>query len=136
MHKLRSLLAALSVFLVSSFGLAVFPHATFALFNGAKDAACNGANLNDSSAGCAGSDSTGAQDKVSSVVKTAINILSFVVGVVSVIMIIIGGIRFATSQGDGSSTAAARNTIVYAIVGLVVVGIAQAIVQFVLSKAN
>jgi hypothetical protein len=60
--------------------------------------------------------------------------LGFVVGVASVIMVILGGFRYITSAGQPQSAQAARNTIVYAIVGVVVALAAQAIVSFVLEK--
>ena len=47
-------------------------------------------------------------------------------------MIVMGGISFATSQGDASKTTKARNTILYGVVGLVVALLAFAIVNFVL----
>jgi hypothetical protein len=72
---------------------------------------------------------------VNSVLATAINIMSFIVGVIAVIMIIVGGLKFVTSGGDANNVSAAKNTILYAIVGLVVVALAQAIVRFVLHKA-
>lgn len=106
---------------------------SFALFEGAKDQATCGANLQDgSSAGC--SDTTDSEKKVSSTLSTVIGILSIIVGVVSVIMLIIGGMRFVTSNGDGSSTAAARNTIIYAVVGIIIAALAQFIVKFVVGK--
>ncbi len=71
---------------------------------------------------------------INNVIKAIINILSLVVGVVAVIMIIVGGFRFITSGGDSNSIASARNTILYALIGLVVVALAQFIVQFVLAK--
>lgn len=70
------------------------------------------------------------------VIKVIINILSIVAGVAAVIMIIIGGLRYITSGGDSSGVASAKNTIIYAVVGLVVVAMAQFIVRFVLGKAT
>ncbi len=61
-----------------------------------------------------------------------INVVVGVVGFVAVAMIVIGGISFATSQGDTSKVAKARNTILYGVVGLVVALLAYAIVNFVL----
>ena len=66
-------------------------------------------------------------------VTTIINVVLGVVGIAAVIMIVIGGISFVTSQGDTSKVAKARNTILYGIVGLVVAILAFAIVNFVLS---
>lgn len=72
--------------------------------------------------------------KIDDIVKTVINIFSWVVGVVAVIMIIVGGFRYVTAGGDSNNVSAAKNTIIYAIIGLVIVAMAQFIVQFVLNK--
>ncbi len=66
--------------------------------------------------------------------KKVINIFSVVVGAVSVIMIIIGGFRYVISGGDSNGVTGAKNTILYAIVGLVIVLFAQVIVRFVLTN--
>jgi hypothetical protein len=89
--------------------------------------------------GSASVDEEGADDdaseRVDSIIKTVINIFSIVVGVVSVIMIIIGGLKYITSGGDSGNVTGAKNTILYAIIGLVVVALAQIIVRFVLARA-
>ena len=69
-----------------------------------------------------------------SVISTAINLISLVVGVIAVIMVIIGGLKYITSNGDANSISSAKTTIIYALVGLVVVAVAQVIVRFVLAK--
>ncbi|HXH04804.1 MAG TPA: hypothetical protein VNI82_00035 [Candidatus Nitrosotenuis sp.] len=63
--------------------------------------------------------------------QTVTNILLFIVGAIAVIMLIIGGIRYVVSGGDQSAVTAAKNTILYAIVGIVVAILAYAAVQFV-----
>ena len=73
--------------------------------------------------------------KLTSIIKTVINVLSIVVGVVAVVMIIFGGLKYITSGGDSSNVSSAKNTIIYAIVGLVIVALAQFIVRFVLDKS-
>jgi uncharacterized membrane protein len=73
---------------------------------------------------------------VFSIIETVINVFSIVVGVVSVIMIIIGGLKYITSGGDSGNVSGAKNTILYAIIGLVVVALAQIIVRFVLDTAT
>lgn len=83
---------------------------------------------------CDGTDAN-AQDKVNGLITLIINIFSIVVGVVAVIMIIIGGLKYITSSGDSNNITSAKNTILYAIIGLVVVALAQFIVKFVLNKA-
>lgn len=73
-------------------------------------------------------------DNITDVIITVINVLLFLVGVISVIMIIIGGIRFATSAGDSGSVTAGKNTIMYAVIGLVVAFFAYAIVNWVIKR--
>ncbi len=70
----------------------------------------------------------------SALARKIINVFSIVVGTVSVIMIIIGGFRYIISGGDSGGVTAGKNTILYAIVGLVIVLFAQVIVRFVLSN--
>lgn len=94
-----------------------------------KAAACEGLALTGTTC-----DSTTNANGVSDIIKLVINVLSLVVGVAAVIMIIVGGLKYILSQGEGSNTAGAKNTILYAIVGLVVVALAQVIVRFVLNK--
>lgn len=60
-----------------------------------------------------------------------INMLIFLVGAVSVVMIVVGGLRYATSGGDSSAISSAKNTILYSIVGIVISVSAYAIVNFV-----
>lgn len=69
---------------------------------------------------------------VDSIVKTVINVLLFIIGIISVIMIIIGGLRYTASGGDSSAVTAAKNTILYAVVGLVIALIAFAVVNWVI----
>jgi cytochrome bd-type quinol oxidase subunit 2 len=71
---------------------------------------------------------------LTSLIKKIINIFSVIVGVIAVIMIIIGGLKYITSGGESSNVSGAKNTIIYAIVGLVVVALAQFIVHFVLAN--
>ncbi len=63
-----------------------------------------------------------------------IQILVYIVGIASVIMIIIGGFRYVLSHGDPGAVSTAKNSILYALVGLVVAILAQGIVAFVLKK--
>lgn len=63
-----------------------------------------------------------------------INVILGVVGFVAVVMIIVGGISFITSQGDSGKVTKAKNTVLYGIIGLVVALLAFAIVNFVLSS--
>ncbi len=77
-----------------------------------------------------------ADEKVNKIITLVINIFSLIVGVIAVIMIIVGGLKYITSSGDSGNVTGAKNTILYAIVGLVIVALAQIIVRFVLNKVT
>jgi len=79
---------------------------------------------------------SGSDTSLTNVLKTIISILSIIVGVIAVIMVIVGGFKFITSGGDSSNTAAARNTVIYALVGLIVAALAQVLVHFVLFRVS
>jgi hypothetical protein len=66
--------------------------------------------------------------------KTITNVLLFIIGAVSVIMLILGGIRYTVSQGDSSAVTSAKNTILYSIIGIVVAILAFAAVNFVIGS--
>jgi hypothetical protein len=59
-----------------------------------------------------------------------------VAGVLGVIMLIVTGLRYITSSGSTESVAAAKRTLIYVVVGLVVVALAQIIVRFVLKQTT
>lgn len=71
-------------------------------------------------------------DDATSMIQTIINIMLFLLGAIAVIMIVIGGLRYVTSGGDASSLKSARDTILYAVIGLVIAVLSYAIVNFVL----
>ena len=74
------------------------------------------------------------QGDLNSLVRTIITTIIFAVGMVAVVMIILGGVSYATSQGDPQKVKKAKDTILYGIIGLVVALLAFAIVNFVLSS--
>ncbi len=106
-----------------------------------QGAICQGANslqITSSTTDAATSCAEGAADtesKVNSLITQIINIFSVIVGIIAVIFIIIGGLKYITSGGDSGNVTGAKNTILYAIIGLIIVALAQFIVRFVLSKA-
>ena len=96
---------------------------------------CTGSNLqfadSGSSASCSTTDAT---KRINDIVHTVINLFSAIVGIVAVVMIIVGGLRYITSGGNDTSVTSAKNTLLYAIIGLVIVALAQIIVRFTLNK--
>jgi hypothetical protein len=98
---------------------------------------CNGSNLtttaatdNTASACDDGSDNGG----IDSILRKVIQIFSVIVGFVAVVMIIVGGIKYITSGGDSGSISGAKNTIIYAVIGLIIVALAQVLVHYVLKN--
>ena len=76
----------------------------------------------------------GADTDLNGQIGTIINAIIGVIGIVAVIVIILGGINYTMSQGDPSKTKKARDTILYGVIGLIVVLLAFAIVNFVLGQ--
>jgi hypothetical protein len=88
------------------------------------------------SAAAANCNSSDATDKINNLIQTIVNLLSAIVGFVAVVMIIVGGLRYITSGGNDTSVTGAKNTILYAIIGLIIVALSQLIVHFVLNKVT
>ena len=74
--------------------------------------------------------------KVNDTLTKVVRLFEIIVGIVSVIMIIFGGLKYITSGGETGGVKKAKDTILYAVIGLVVVAISESIVQFVLQRFN
>lgn len=98
----------------------------------AKAAVCEGVKATGGS--CDTANQSG--PTVDRTVGLVVNILSFVVGVAAVIMIIIGGFKYIIASGDSGNIKSAKDTILYAIIGLVIVALAQVVVRFVLNNVS
>jgi heme/copper-type cytochrome/quinol oxidase subunit 2 len=96
---------------------------------------CSGSN-GDFTGTDTGNCDTSAEQAGNDLLTTVINVISVIVGVIAVIMIIFAGFRYITSGGKQESVSGAKNTILYAIIGLVIVALAQLIVHFVLAKTT
>lgn len=68
------------------------------------------------------------------IVKNIINVLFLAAGIIAVIMIIIGGINYAISSGDKGKLESAKNTVLYAVIGLIIAALAFPIVTFVVDR--
>ena len=118
-HTLASLVMLIGV---STFSIAT-PASAVNVWQG-----CSGA-----AAGSAVCDSS-KNDSADQTITRVINAILGVLGMIAVIMIIIGGIRYTTSNGDSGSVKSAKDTILYSVIGLVVAILSFAIVNFVLGK--
>lgn len=93
------------------------------------DEACNGVGAQNSAI-CASKDENIGNNFAASITNTFL----FVLGIIAVIMIIFGGIRYATANGEPANITAAKNIILYSVVGLVVALMAWGIVSFVAQR--
>ena len=74
------------------------------------------------------------RDNVNTLAQNVIGVLFFAVGTIAVIMIIVGGLKYVTANGDSSKITSAKNTILYSVVGLIVALSAYAIVRYVINQ--
>lgn len=136
LKKLKIILASI-IFL---FNLATIPALAAATPDCANPATLNTADAiqcgTNTAAGVPQGTTADAGKNIDTTVQNVINILSIAVGIAAVIMLIIGGFRYITSSGNQETVKAAKNTITYALIGLVIVALAQVIVNFVLNKTT
>lgn len=102
-----------------------------------KDSLCKGA---DAAAGattgtCTPTTGTGTEG-LQRIAQKVTDIFSVIIGAIAIIMIIYGGFRYITSGGDSGKVGNAKNTLIYAIVGLIIVALAQLLVRFVLTQTD
>jgi multisubunit Na+/H+ antiporter MnhB subunit len=134
MNNFKKNILGLSVLALLATAFATFvPQAVIASPGDQVKKGINAAN-SDTSGNCTRADGSARQCNIGDTINTVTNVLLFVIGTVSVIMIIVGGIRYTTSNGDSSQISAAKNTVLYAVVGLVVALLAYAIVNFVVTQ--
>ena len=128
--SIKNTLKSLMVIPAMAFVLGLAPVATVDALNIREGA---NAAQGDGTSGCL----VGTEDSCggdTSLFKTITNVLLFIIGAISVIMLIIGGIRYTISNGDSGAVTNAKNTILYAIIGLIVAILAFALVNFVLDS--
>ena len=119
---IRTALAGLLIVPALALGVSVVTGSVEVAAQGARE----GVNATGQSSAAAGAD-------VGTIIKNVVNALLYLIGALSVIMLIWGGIRYTTSAGNSNSVTAAKNTILYAIIGLAVAVLAYAIVNWVLN---
>lgn len=136
--KIKALLTSLTVS-----GMIFLPIAAIGLVPATAHAAnssvtqlCGGANLNVSVAGSAATNCVDTSPAINHIVTFILNLFSIIVGIAAVIMIVVGGFKYTISGGDSTRVSGAKDTILFAIVGLVVVALAQIIVHFVLHNVQ
>lgn len=125
-HKIAQLIIAASLLLGGGMALAPVAHA-----NTFKGDACSGISAL-GGRGCSGN----SDSSIRRLFALIVNILSLVVGVAAIIMVIVGGFKIITSNGDSSNVASGRNTVIYALIGLVIAVLAHFLVAFTIGKTS
>lgn len=101
--------------------------------SGAANSACAGIQQLGGAQTCG---SSAGSSSISTIIKDVVNLLSLILGALSVVMIIVSGIRFATSGGEANSVSGAKKALIYSIVGLVIAVLAQAILHWVIGTSS
>ena len=140
--KIKQLLfVAMASSSLFTFGL-VPALATTASADNIINSVCTGTNnatgnqVSNSGTNCGTAGTGGANDSIKTLAARIVSIFSIIVGVIAVIMIIYGGFRYITSGGDSGKVGNAKNSLIYAIIGLIIVALAQFIVHYVLNTAG
>lgn len=115
--------------------IAVYPALSSAqLFDGSLGDACSAVGAGDASGKCNPTDLENSSTSLSTTLTNIVNVLSIIIGVAAVIMLIISGLRYITAAGDSGQITSAKHTFIYALVGLVIVALAQTLVKFVINR--
>lgn len=101
-----------------------------------SNAAAGSGRTADASCGTTGSGADAGVGGLKELARKVVRLFSLVVGAISILMIIYGGFRYITSGGDSGKVGNAKNTLIYAIVGLIIVALAQIIVRFVVNVSS
>lgn len=136
---MKKLILSLMIFLPVMFGLSVVTPAFAQEFNPLDEACKQFPDPNDPNRPSTCDDNelgqtTNPISGPNGILLRAGSILAWVIGAASVIMIIIGGIKYVTSSGDTNSVNSAKQTILYAAIGVVVSLMAQGIIYFVIKR--
>ena len=134
MKKIRLFtFAALSVFSFLSL-ITLQPATVGAAPKDVVQGAVNGIDEREESCGGTAANDPARKCTLNDTLKSIVNVLLFIIGAVAVIMIVIGGIKYTTSNGDSSAVTSAKNTILYSVIGLVIALMAYAIINFVVGR--
>ncbi len=127
MKKLRIALIGLLT-LTSIWGLALPASAETA-----QQSVCESIGLTQGGGDC---QTTGNGPSVGSLIATIVRLLAWVAGILGVVMMIIGSMRYITSGGDSNKVSNAKNTIMYALIGLAIAALSFVLVRFVLGSVS
>lgn len=121
---MKNILCVLALFV---FGLVLITPSNVVALDGGAESSYKAA-LNDTGG------KTGSGATVTETLQAVINILLFIAGIAAVLVIVVSGFRFVTSNGDAGAVSKAKNSIIYATIGLAITVMAYAIVNFILEN--
>lgn len=127
----KSKIAGLIVaFVIGLFGLSltVTPTATHAV------SVCDQSGVSEEVKKANGCNNEGSSEQLPNTIVDILNGIVGAIAIVAVIFVVVGGINYITSQGDPGKTKKAKDTILYAVIGLIIAALAFAIVNFVITK--
>lgn len=116
--------------LIAAFSMIIMPAVVSAADPASKDEVCQGIGVVSTTGSC---NDGGAVTKV---IGKGVEILSYIVGIAAIVVIIISGLTLVTANGDSGALAKAKNTILYAIIGIFLAISANVIVGYVVSEAD
>lgn len=128
MKKILKLIVSLSAITLLFGATLVFAPAQAAHAITSQQAACEAIN---GTAGCTKDNSS-----LTNIITLIVQVMSIIIGFIAVVMIIVAGFKYITSGGDTNKVAAAKNSLIYALIGLIIVGLAQFIVRVVLKNTD
>ena len=94
---------------------------------------CGACHTNGSTATQCGNAAAESTNTINQTIVNIVNLISIVAGIIAVIMLVVGGARYVTSSGNEQKVSAAKNTVLFAIIGLIIIAMAQIFVKYVLS---
>ena len=128
---MKYVLAALVTFSLIFTPAAVFAASADASTNSCASGDNSAAGQALQSASMTGDDCKGVG--VTNIAQKIVSLLSWAIGIVAIVMVLIAGYKYITSAGDSNRIASAKNTLIYAIIGLAIVALAQVVVHFAIS---
>lgn len=115
-------------FIIGFFGFSALSATNYVSALSSSDAVCEGVN------GVSGGCTKTSASSVGATIKNALKIMQLIAGILALFYLISAGLKFITSSGSSDGVKSARNTILYAAIGLVIVLMSQAIISFVLNR--
>lgn len=123
--KLKTLILSLTILGTTMTGAAL---AGIDVFDPCADPAAGDSTV------CANTDTGNVLTGQDSILRNGLRIFVFIVGFASIVMVMVGGLKYVTSRGDPQALASSRQTIIYALVGLVIALAAEGIIRFVIDR--